>query len=275
MSGSFAGWDEATLQRAADLVTGELTLEQELELRSTVDPLALEEFELAAGELSLLVRREDVPDDSARRIEAGIRLEIQRGAARPQGSHAAGRRSAAARGPLGQGAPRSKDARPAVSTVGLGWALALVMLSWIVLEPTLRSASETDQVAAADALLASASDAIRLDWAHAGDPLAAGVTGEIRWSNEAGAGTMLFQGLPVNDPAEAQYQLWIFDGTRPGSSARPVDGGVFDATGGETRVAIDARLPVGEATLFAVTLERPGGVVVSDREHLLLTATVD
>ena len=96
MSGSFAGWDEATLARAADLVTGELSLEQELELRSTVDPLALEEFELAAGELSLLVRKEEMPRDSAQRIEAGIRLEIQRGAARPHGSHAAGRRSGSA-----------------------------------------------------------------------------------------------------------------------------------------------------------------------------------
>lgn len=275
MSDSFAGWDEATLARAADLVTGELSLEQELELRSTVDPLALEEFELAAGELSLLVPKEEMPRDSTQRIEAGVRLEIQRGVARPHGSHAAGRRSSAARGPQAKGAPRSSDARPAVSTVGLGWALALVLLSWIVLEPTLRSASKTDQVAAADALLASAADVVRLDWTHAGDPRAAGVMGEVRWSNEAGAGTMLFQGLPVNDPAEAQYQLWIFDGTRPDSSARPVDGGVFDVVGGETRVAIDARLPVGEATLFAVTLERPGGVVVSDREHLLLTAVVD
>ena len=274
MSGSFAGWDEATLARAADLVTGELSLEQELELRSTVDPLALEEFELAAGELSLLVRKEEMPRGSAQRIEAGIRLEIQRGAARPQGSHAAGRRSSAARGPLGQGAPRSSDARPAVSTVGLGWALALVLLSWIVLEPTLRSASDTDQVAAANALLASASDAVHLDWVHGGDPLAARATGEVRWSDEAGVGTMLFQGLPQNDPEVAQYQLWIFDGTRPDSSARPVDGGVFDVTGDETRVAIDARLPVGEATLFAVTLERPGGVVVSSRERLMLTASV-
>jgi hypothetical protein len=32
---------------------------------------------------------------------------------------------------------------------------------------------------------------------------------------------------------------------------------------------------VGRPTLFAVTLERPGGVVVSTRERLVLAAGVD
>ena len=35
---------------------------------------------------------------------------------------------------------------------------------------------------------------------------------------------------------------------------------------------IHARLPVGEAALFAVTVEKPGGVVVSKREHIVVTA---
>ena len=43
---------------------------------------------------------------------------------------------------------------------------------------------------------------------------------------------------------------------------------------GEIVVAIDARLPVGKPTLFAITVERPGGVVVSSRERLPLLAQV-
>jgi hypothetical protein len=31
-------------------------------------------------------------------------------------------------------------------------------------------------------------------------------------------------------------------------------------------------VPVTKATLFAVTVERPGGVVVSDRERIVLVA---
>ena len=52
-----------------------------------------------------------------------------------------------------------------------------------------------------------------------------------------------------------------------------VDGGVFDVPStGEVIVPITAKLRVGGATLFAVTVERPGGVVVSRREHIVVTA---
>jgi hypothetical protein len=47
-----------------------------------------------------------------------------------------------------------------------------------------------------------------------------------------------------------------------------IDGGVFDAPStGEVVVPITARL----RALFAVTVERPGGVVVSRREHIVVT----
>ena len=85
---------------------------------------------------------------------------------------------------------------------------------------------------------------------------------------------MRFRGLAPNDPTERQYQLWIFDPSRSDWEAEPVDGGVFDVgAGGEVVVPIDAKLAVAETALFAVTLEVPGGVVVSDRERLVLTAS--
>lgn len=121
--------------------------------------------------------------------------------------------------------------------------------------------------------VADASDAQRLEWTATEDPTAAGgVTGEIVWSDDAQQGFMRFAGLEANDPAEYQYQLWIFDAER--DERFPVDGGVFDIPAGESEVLvpIDPRLPVGEATLFAVTVESPGGVVVSDRSRIAVVA---
>ncbi len=81
---------------------------------------------------------------------------------------------------------------------------------------------------------------------------------------------MRLRGLPVNDAAKLQYQLWIFDGGR--SHKQPVDGGVFDVGQGETLVPIRARLDVRQPKLFAITVEAPGGVVVSEQEHIVATS---
>ena len=60
------------------------------------------------------------------------------------------------------------------------------------------------------------------------------------------------------------------------TSAIPVDGGVFDVRGDgdEVIVPIRASLPVGSPLAFAVTIERPGGVVVSDRSRVVVIARV-
>ena len=59
-----------------------------------------------------------------------------------------------------------------------------------------------------------------------------------------------------------QYQLWIVD---PERAAQPVDGGVFDVQAGtrEVIIPINAKLAVNNPAAFAITLEKPGGVVVS------------
>ena len=76
----------------------------------------------------------------------------------------------------------------------------------------------------------------------------------------------------VNDPEQRQYQLWIFDRTR--KVEQPVDGGVFDIPAGSSEVIIpiDAKVRVHDAFAFAVTVEKPGGVVVSEREHIVVMA---
>lgn len=102
------------------------------------------------------------------------------------------------------------------------------------------------------------------------DPLAGEASGELIWNGAKQEGYMRLRGLPVNDASELQYQLWIFDGGR--SHKEPVDGGVFDIGHGETLVPIRASLDVRQARLFAITVEPPGGVVVSKQEHIVATS---
>ena len=122
------------------------------------------------------------------------------------------------------------------------------------------------------ALLASATDIAKITWTITQDPTSRGATGDVVWSPSAQRGYMRFVGLAPNDPAQFQYQLWIFDKTR--DQAFPVDGGVFDVgSNGEVIVAINPKLHVNDLGMFAVTVEKPGGVVVSKRERIVVTAT--
>ena len=120
-------------------------------------------------------------------------------------------------------------------------------------------------------LLATAKDVTTLPWTATQDPNATGASGDVVWSASQQRGFMRFKGLLPNDLKTIQYQLWIFDKDR--DQAFPVDGGVFDvAESGEVIVPITAKLHVDQPVLFAVTIEKPGGVVVSKRERIVVTA---
>ncbi len=115
-------------------------------------------------------------------------------------------------------------------------------------------------------------DLVDVSWTST-DPNAT-IEGSVLFSSELQEGYMTFKGLPINDPKVEQYQLWIFDRVR--DEKYPVDGGVFDiaAANKRTIVKINPKINVTEATLFAITIEKPGGVVVSDRSRLPLLAKV-
>ncbi|MEM7704384.1 MAG: anti-sigma factor [Pseudomonadota bacterium] len=121
-----------------------------------------------------------------------------------------------------------------------------------------------------DAALAGNADAVELSWQGMGDPAFDGVVGYVRWDNATQQGVMRLTGLPVNDPTELQYQLWIVDPLR---DSNPIDGGVFNITEGENLVAIDAKLEVIRPKAFALTLEQPGGVVVSAGPLLVIASS--
>ena len=160
-----------------------------------------------------------------------------------------------------------------------GWlAAAAALVLWFVVPRAAIpiGASTADPIASAtvlrDSLIRSDSAAMLLAWTATKDSSALGASGDVVWSARTQRGVMRIAGLQANDRRRWQYQLWIFDRTR--NEKYPVDGGVFDIPPGqrEVLVPIDARVPVGDAVMFAVTVEPAGGVVVSTRERIALLA---
>lgn len=123
-------------------------------------------------------------------------------------------------------------------------------------------------------LISDGRDTVVVSWASTTDPAGRNARGDIVWSPSRQMGFMRFEGLAANDPRTNEYQLWIFDAAR--DERYPVDGGVFDVdpVTGDVIVPIDPKLRVLDPKLFAVTVEPPGGVVVSSRDRIVLTAKV-
>jgi Anti-sigma-K factor rskA len=119
------------------------------------------------------------------------------------------------------------------------------------------------------AALLAKSDSLKISLGATKDPAAAGMTGDVVWDPVTQRGFLHFAGLAANDPAVHQYQIWIFDAGR--DKRYPVDGGVFDvpANAADVVIPIRAALMVRKPAAFAVTVEKPGGVVVSGREHVI------
>lgn len=119
-------------------------------------------------------------------------------------------------------------------------------------------------------LRVEANDLIERSFAGLGDFAAAG--GKVIWSDARQEGYMILSGVPVNDPKQAQYQLWIVDPSRDADS--PVDGGVFDVPtdGSPVVVPISAKLAIHQPQAFVITLEQPGGVVKSKQEKVVALA---
>ena len=124
-----------------------------------------------------------------------------------------------------------------------------------------------------DELIREAGDLTRASWTKGNVEESEGVSGEVVWSDEKQMGYMTFRGLPPNDPNREAYQLWIFE--QADLEAHPKDGGVFNVSEtGEVIVPIEAKLRAVSPKAFAVTVEKPGGVVVSGREKIAALAPV-
>lgn len=220
-----------------------------------------EDFELAAAALDQAMTRSE--ESMPRAVRARVSQVVQRRVFESQPSkvtgdfaeHAGTRRSWAA--------------------TGLPWlaAVAALLVAVVGWWPESTSAPELGPTVQRQRL-AELPGTLSRGWTATEDPAATEASGDVIWSASEQRGFMRIRGLATNNPSREQYQLWIFDRSR--DERYPVDGGVFDIPEGadEILVAIDAKLPVNETYLFAVTVEPPGGVVVSSRERIVLVAEV-
>ncbi len=243
---------------------------------SAVASANLRGFERAAAAVALAGSASvpPLPADLAQRIERQARQHYAEA-----GSPQAGQPTAHAR------AVPIRPARSAPKFGNYGWfaaaaCLVLAVIAWNRSPPPVVAVTPAPAVIAPqakpptaaearEALLAQ-SDSLKLTLGATKDPAAAGVSGDVVWDPVTQRGFLHFVGLAPNDPALRQYQLWIFDGGR--DQRYPVDGGIFDIPANATEVVIPihAAVPVLSAKAFAVTIEKPGGVVVSGREHVVV-----
>ena len=170
-----------------------------------------------------------------------------------------------------------------VTSSGAAWAVAAMLTALLVAsflakgpEPTtspptivVSSPTQIDPVYAKGQFLKTATNFTTT--AFKGDGEFTDMSGEVIWSDEMQEGYMTLTNLPANDPTKKQYQLWIVDRSR---DDKPVNGGVFNIPAGQSTAVIAVRnsLFVRDCEEWLITLEQPGGVVVSNRDVLVALA---
>lgn len=273
-------WEEL----AADAALVGLTEAEERELAALLgDSGARREvalFELAAGEVAAAAFAAERALDGAELLPESLQARLEAALVRP----------AASRPPVSPVAPRVEDPAGLAPVVPLRprrsafvrvapWlvaaaAIVVAAFGWRRPPPPPVTVVESKPTSSAErSELLALPGTGRFDFTPTEDPAAKKGSGDVVWHSGLQRGFMRISGLAPNDPKKEQYQLWIFDEER--GDTYPVDGGVFDVSvdaRGEVLVPIQAKLAVGKAKLFAITVERPGGVVVSKRERIVLTA---
>ncbi len=232
-------------------------------LTRTHDDVDVDCYDRTAAALDILFaerRAAPMPEHLKRRIAAGA----------PQAARSTP--PVAKTGPAPRPTPTPAPIRASNRFAWTGWIAAaaasiVAILGW-TREPAAPDAREVALELQRE--VDTAADRLVLPWKPTEDPAGRLVAGELHWSTALQKGYMSFRGLPANDPSRTQYQLWIFDAPR--GTDHPVDGGVFDVAQGEVIVPIDAKIRVDDPSLFAVTAEQPGRVVVSKREHIVSLA---
>ncbi len=137
--------------------------------------------------------------------------------------------------------------------------------------PTVTPKIELTAAQEREQFLASAKDAVIGNWGDLDPKKPKNVRGDVVWSNSAQKGFVRFSNLPVNDKTKQTYQVWVFDKNQN----NPVSGGTFDVNeNGEVIVPIDSALKIQEPTMFGITAEKPGGVMVSDLKNVMAVAKV-
>ena len=228
----------------------------------------LESVELAAFEGSVAEAVDALDMELAAAVVAG--LDLSDTPALPDLLAKIIERDAKLHVPPALSAPSRPPLRREAFTRQLGWWVAAASIAFALINLPRPKPLETVSEAPVEAKLEGSPAADLVNTKH---PLGVGASGRVVWNSSRQEGYLALKGLAPIDRRKGIYQLWIFDSER--DERYPVDGGVFaiEKANATTIVPIHPGLEVKKPTLFAVTLEPPGGVVVSDRQRLLLTAT--
>lgn len=242
---------------------GDLSVEEERELAAICRDLGVppdDSLEWLAAELeieSVLSAAEPLPEGLSKRLQDWAKVPP---AVIPH--------PAVPAAPPSVVQPQVPSWRRLIGHPATGWAAAAaaVVIAW--LSP--RESAPLPAAIAEGRLRAEAGDLIESRFSGIGDFKDAG--GTVVWSDSRQQGFMKLSGIPANDPAKAQYQLWIVDPARDADA--PVDGGVFDipSDGSPVVVPIAAKLALSKPQAFVITLEQPGGVVKSKQEKVVALA---
>jgi hypothetical protein len=239
------------------------------------DAFSLEEIELAL-ELGLDLERETEALELAAAALAVAEIERDRAAAAATVPAALKARLAATAAVVVAPAPIPLDAARATSpktSHAREWLIAAASIALgaavtaIVLNADPDGAGATRDPAQ---FVRTHPRAVHWPWQGTGDAHVVGeVRGEAYFDPDSEDGLLEIEGLAANDPRVEQYQLWIFDAER--DQRYPVDGGVFDVREpGRVVIPVKARLDVTKPVQFAITVEKPGGAVVSERRIALV-----
>lgn len=233
-------------------------IERELGVRAT------EALEATAGEVAACAADEPLPASLRARLETMAAERV--GGARPALKLTG---QAERSGPM----LRTREGTSGLFIGRLGWVAAaacllLAAVAWMGRPGAIDPARERREILAAGVGTWAWSA-----WTPNEIAGAATVQGDVVWSGERQGGVMRFAGLPANPAGKSVYQLWIIDAERPDEP--PVDGGVFTVEAGQREVLVPfrARVRVGAPAAFAVTEEKPGGVIVSKQERRVVIAT--
>jgi len=257
------GQDDALVDLLIKQVTEGLSPAEQRALDALDSPSAmteLHEFERAAAAVSLA---QAAPLEA---LPPALQARLEEQALR----HVESRISGAPRSPAVSRSPVAARPRSA-GWNATGWlaaaaCLVLAVIGWMRSVHVAAPHTPAEERAA----LLAAPTSLKIALGATKDPAAAGVTGDVVWDPATQKGFLHFVGLAPNDSHVLQYQIWIFDGER--DQRYPIDGGVFDVPANSTDVVIPIRAAVlvHKPAAFAVTAEKPGGVVVSDRAHVLV-----
>lgn len=259
----------------AAMAIGDLSIEERAELDGLLEELSAAEStrNLAETQAAVGAVVASLHDRGRQTVSPALRSKLL-----AQGMAAVGRDPIS---PAGRIAPASSGSflrSPWSGWIAAAAAVAIGAFGW--LRPVGHPATPHSEPVwtQRERLIADNDDTVMIAFNKTEDPVSKGLQqGDVVWNQRLQKGYLRFRGLPKNDPAATQYQIWIADKTRPSEYA--ISGGVFNAeatfverTTGDIVIPIDAQLVVRDPVAFAVTIENAGGVVVTGHERVIALA---